>query len=126
MSTHSIGSDTCNFPVNMPVDERMVWGRLAFMNGRSIGAEIRRLALAGLKHESPVTAAQIEQIRRTRKQRLAAIVCLCASLITFWVSMQPGDHDKLRRSSGKVKTVRVIPAQGLVMELACEPTAFPQ
>ena len=62
-----ISADTCTFPVNMPVGERSIWSRLAFQSDRSMGAEIRRLALRGLALELPAVACQIAEIRAAHK-----------------------------------------------------------
>lgn len=57
MSTHAIGTGTCNVPINLPIDVREILGRSAVGHAaRSTGEWARRLILKGLEAEDPSAA----------------------------------------------------------------------
>lgn len=117
MPAKSLTPGMCNFPVNMTEAERSFWGRLGFSHDRSAGAEIRRLALIGLRTEDPEAAAKIEEIRRTRKQIISGAVCALALLVSVAESFVDGDGSRFRKASRSVK-VRTVLKNGLEMEVA--------
>ena len=77
--TNSIGTGTCNVPVNMLEDERAILGRLAFKRDCSTGEFIRRLIRRGLALSHPDEAKQLAEIRRARRA-LTLSALLVASL----------------------------------------------
>lgn len=115
MSTNAIGTGTVNFPINMPREERMIYGRLATSANQSIGNFLRKLFISGLEAELRameaeagegfihVTAAnriialrsEIETLKRIRREyygAVAVVVCLAA----FFIGLN--DHSDLRQA----------------------------
>lgn len=49
--SHALGTGTANISINLPIDEKGEWGRLACAGNESLGNLIRRLMLRGLESE---------------------------------------------------------------------------
>ena len=103
MPTNPIGSGTVNLSINVPADERALWGRLGFMavergEARSVGDFERRVLLKGLEALDPDAAAKLKEIRiRYYAGILAALVVLS----TFpWFGFV--DDGAARRSSSTI------------------------
>src|SRR4051812_10338198 len=93
MATNSIGKGTCNFPLNMPIEERSVWGRLAFnANAKSVGSYIRELALKALESQDKTSA---EVIAKIRKQRMALVMLIVGMPLILAAEF---NHSDLRRN----------------------------
>jgi hypothetical protein len=90
--TKAIGYGTANLSINLPKDERLEWGRVAFRAGaKSVGEFWRRMALKGLEAEA-IKEKRIElaesalRIRESRRQYYGATL-----LAIFIVSMLCGE-----------------------------------
>jgi hypothetical protein len=109
MPTHPIGSGTANLSINVPLDERALWGRLGFLavergEARSVGDFERRVLLKGLEAVDPEAAAKLKEIRiRYYAGILAALIV--ASLCSSWFG---GDSATARRSPSTVGIRRVV------------------
>jgi hypothetical protein len=62
--TNPLGKGTGNVGVNLVDSEKDIWARLAFVDDRSLGEFLRRMALIGLRSHNNDAANQIETIRR--------------------------------------------------------------
>jgi hypothetical protein len=84
MSTHPIGSGTCNVAVNMLAEERLVLGRLAFRRGISTGELIRRLIDHAIQAEDLASARALQRVRSARQQIKAGLllVLFCLGILT--------------------------------------------
>jgi hypothetical protein len=90
MPTHAIGTGTRNLSVNVPTDERALWGQIAFHfvqsgEAKSTGDFIRRVLLRGLEATDKKSAAKLKEIR-IRYYAGTLLLLLCASLLLSWVS----------------------------------------
>jgi hypothetical protein len=70
MATHHIGKDTQNISLNLLEEERLVFGRLAVAEDRSLGEIVRRLAVEGLRTMHPAECEQLLNARRSHRQEL--------------------------------------------------------
>jgi hypothetical protein len=64
--TKPLPAGTCNTPLNMPREERALWGRAAFRNDTSLNQFFQELALEKLKEVQPALAAEIARLRQAR------------------------------------------------------------
>lgn len=78
MPTNAIGRDSVNISLNLPKAERLLLGRLACADDKSIGQWIRERMLAGVEAQDKRTAAEIRRIRVEHRQRVAGTLCLIA------------------------------------------------
>lgn len=83
--THQIGAGTCNVPINMPIEERAIIGRLACRLDLSAGALLRKLIGDAMAREFPDEAARLARIEARRVRRAVAmlIVGLLAVCVEF-------------------------------------------
>lgn len=103
--TNAIGTGTCNLPVNVPVDERAFWGKLATEAGaKSVGELHRIMWLLGLQQAFPGKAEELREIRR-RYYGAVMMFLFCGALAASWVNHN-GDI-KRRVASRRARTVRV-------------------
>jgi hypothetical protein len=109
--TNPIGSGTANLSINVPLDERRLWGRLAFLaiergEARSVGDYERKILAKGLEAQDPAAAARLREIRsRYYASTLAAL--LLVSGLSSWFDR---DQQVARRTSCTVRIVRVVRA----------------
>ncbi len=64
--THPYGKGTTNIPINVPIRERRLLGRMAASRRMSTGALIKSLYLRGMLAESPTDAAILIRVRHGR------------------------------------------------------------
>jgi len=67
--TNKPGKGTANVAVNLLAEERDILCRLAVADDRSLGDEIRRLAVAGLRVSNPHAAQAMEDARRNHREQ---------------------------------------------------------
>jgi hypothetical protein len=112
MPTHPLGSGTANLSINVPLDERALWGRLGFLavergEAKSIADYQRQVIAAGLEKTDPTSAARLREIRsRYYAGTLAAL--LLASACSSWFGVLV---DTARRSYSTVG-VRLVARNG--------------
>jgi len=70
MATNRLGKGTANVAVNLLDEEKMILGRLAVADDRSLGEFIRRMVIVGLRTSNPSAATELETIRRKRNEQL--------------------------------------------------------
>ncbi len=100
MSTHAIGSGTRTVSINVPIDEQLTIGRLAFdLGAPSVSHFWRRLALRGLEIEHPETAAKVADIRRRYYGS--------TMLAVFVLGMLSGTNHDLRRTRTRTTEERI-------------------
>jgi hypothetical protein len=105
MPTHPIGSGTANLSINVPIDERTLWGRLGFLavergEAKSVSDFERKVLAKGLEAIDPAAAARLREIRsRYYAGTLAAL--LLASVAFPWFG-SAADDTAARRSSSTV------------------------
>lgn len=93
--THFIGHGTANLSLNIPRDERDLWGKIAFRKGaKSVGAFCKRMMLRGLEIEDAIEAARLKAVRRQYYGAACAVLCLSVLL----ASVIFGDRHDLRRA----------------------------
>lgn len=68
--THPQGRGTQNVAVNLLDEEKLVLGRLAAADDRSLGDYIRRMTVIGLKMTNPAVAVELEQARKAHREQL--------------------------------------------------------
>ena len=100
--THAIGPGTVNVTLNLLQAERMLLGKLAAAEDRSLGRYIRDLAHEGLRHRNPELADQLTEVRRRRRAAILAVV----GLYTVIVSSLPGHALDLRRPPARPSITR--------------------
>jgi hypothetical protein len=112
MPTHAIGSGTVNMPVNMPIDERSILGRVAGP-GR-MGEFFREMYLVGLRIRHPEVARRIEEVRakyygnKAEIDRAAASsVLLALVLLVTALEWLGADQDLRRPRAQRVRVCRV-------------------
>jgi hypothetical protein len=110
--TNPIGSGTANLSINVPLDERRLWGRLAFLaiergEARSVGDYERKILAKGLEASDPQAAARLREIR-SRYYATTLAVLLTLGSISSWFSASSGEA--ARRTSSTVRIVRVVRA----------------
>lgn len=71
MATTPIPKGTCNFPLNITVEERALLGRAAFEAQVSMGEFVKRMLVHGLRQVRPVLADEVEAIREARRRDVA-------------------------------------------------------
>lgn len=100
--SHCIGSGTVNLSINVPRDERDVWGKIAFRRGaKSVGEFCKKMMLRGLEMEDAPSAAKLKAVRRQYYGMACAVVCLSV----FLVSLICGDKNDVRRARrGRTRT----------------------
>lgn len=102
MATHALGANTGNLSINLPREERQIWGHVAFdEDARSTGDFIRRMALVGLRSVRPEAAAQISEIRSKRRAARSGVL-----LGLFLVGLASGDLGEIRRAPRGVRVGR--------------------
>ena len=69
MATNKTGKGTANVAVNLLDEERDILCRLAIADDRSLGDEIRRLAVAGLWVSHPELAQAMQEARRNHREQ---------------------------------------------------------
>ena len=70
MATNRTGRGTTNVTLNLLEEEREILCRLAIADDRSLGDEIRRLAVAGLRACNPDAARNMEDARRNHREQI--------------------------------------------------------
>lgn len=83
MPTNSIGAGTCNVPVNMPLEERLILGRLACERHISTGELIRRLIDRAIRFEDRTAAGAIRRVRMERRRIKAGVLVALVVLGLF-------------------------------------------
>ena len=107
MPTHAIGTGTQNINLNLPVDEKAIWGKVAFRLGfRSTGSLFRKSSLLGLEQIDPQAAAEI---KATRIKYYGSAALLCVFMLTF------ASHDEMTRArrGRRIEEVREEEAIGI-------------
>jgi len=64
MPANPVGKGTSNVSVNLLDAEKLILGRLALADDRSLGDFIRRLVITGLRTTNPTAASDMETARR--------------------------------------------------------------
>lgn len=83
-STNAIGSDTCNFAVNLLKSEKELLAKKACREGKSLGQFIRELIHDGLVVNDRDLAERYER-QRVRRWSNAACLCLVGSAVIWQV-----------------------------------------
>ncbi|MGA2751624.1 MAG: hypothetical protein ABSG59_22895 [Verrucomicrobiota bacterium] len=65
-----LGKGTVNVSVNLLKQERLILGRLALADDRSLGEYVRRLILTGLRFSNPSAAAEMERARAVHAEQI--------------------------------------------------------
>lgn len=100
--SHYIGTGTVNLCLNVPRDERDVWGQAAVRSGaRSVGDYCKRMMLRGLEVENAEAAAKLKVVRRQYYGVTCAVLCLT----TFSFALIFGQQD-FRRAGRRVREER--------------------
>lgn len=99
MSTHAIGTGTCNVPVNMLREERDILGRLALHANATTGDFVRQLLRRALARTHREASEAMIAARRERNRTLKAVVVLAAGLVVVGLQVAGTDQD-LRRARG--------------------------
>lgn len=98
MSTHAIGTGTCNVPVNMLQEEREIIGRLATQAGHSTGDFVRQLLRRALATTHREASEAMIAARRERNRTLKAIVVLAAGLFVVGLEVAGVDSGDMARA----------------------------
>lgn len=89
MATHAIGTGTANLSINVPVDERDFWGRLAFQaiergEAKSVGDFQRQVLANGLEAMDPERSLHLREIRTRYYSGALAALMIAASVLTWF------------------------------------------
>lgn len=108
--TNSIGKGTCNFPVNLTVEERSILGQAAFRQNVSMAEFFRTHLLDGVRLKFPDVAEQIERVRAERRK---AVLNVTMALVgTVLVLFADFGHKDIRRGrcqrTGRIEVVEEV------------------
>ncbi len=70
MAANPVGKGTVNVTVNLLAQERLILGRLALSDDRSLGEFIRRMVVTGLRTVNPQSASDMEEARRKHYEQI--------------------------------------------------------
>lgn len=101
MSTHAIGRGTVNFNINMPEEERNLYGKIAFDEDRPTGSLLRILLREGLRARYPDRAAVLDKIRRTAHRVIESATILFLGCSILWQTIHFA-QDMRRPTKGKI------------------------
>lgn len=97
--THSLGKGTCNFPLNVTREERLILGQLAFSSDVSMGEFLRRMIRRGVALSDPEAAKRLARVRRDRAR--------CALMLSIFVGYIIFGGDMARRPRRIARIPRV-------------------
>jgi hypothetical protein len=105
--SHTIGTGTRNLSVNVPTDERELWGQIAFTfvqsgEAKSTGDFLRRVLLRGLEATDKRSAAKLKEIR---VKYYAGTLTLLLALSTLLSWVDSFAVTALRAGAQRVKVV---------------------
>lgn len=126
MRTNPLGADSVNFNINMPKEERLFLGRLAFSQdpGQSLGEFLKKLWHKALEQEAPEAAAKLADIRKTHRAKVLGmeketfmVVGSACLLLLFGCTEIFKPNDDIRRAGRRVRSsVRVFAGRRVELE----------
>jgi hypothetical protein len=103
MATHAIGNGTRNMLLNVPIDEKNFWGRLAFLaiqlgKAKSVGDFQKQVLEAGLEKMDGDAAFQLRLIRKRYYGTTASLLLGGLMLWQAAAAVVNNDRDAARRT----------------------------